>query len=222
MLLGTDAGTTAAGLRLPVVELVPTAEEDRVLGHLGPDVLGDDWGERGEAEAVRRLTARPGLPVVEALLDQRHLAGIGNLWAVETLYLRGVGPWRPVGDVDLPPLLRLARRMMTYALTHPAQVTTGDTRPGRTHWVYGRAGRPCWRCGTPVQVRDATGRPYERETWWCPTCQPGPAPSPAERPWRPGLRRGAPTGYGGPPRDRASGRPAPGREPGRRAAGGRP
>ena len=122
------------------------------------------------------------------------MAGIGNLWAVETLFLRGVGPWRPVGGVDAAAALRLARRMMSYALTHPGQVTTGDTRRGRTHWVYGRAGQPCLRCGTPVAVRDATGRPYERETWWCPSCQPGPAPTLAERPWRPGLRRGRPAG----------------------------
>jgi endonuclease VIII len=51
--------------------------------------------------------------------------------------------------------------------------TTGDTRRGRAHWVYGRAGRPCLRCGTPVRFRPATGRPYARETWWCPHCQPG-------------------------------------------------
>ena len=194
VLLVTDAGTTAAGLRLPVVDLLPTAEESRVLGHLGPDVLGDDWADAGAAEAARRLAAVPERPVCEALLDQRNLAGIGNLWAVETLFLRGVGPWRPVGEVDLPPLLRLARRMMTYALSHPGQVTTGDTRRGRTHWVYGRAGEPCLRCGTPVQVRDATGRAYERETWWCPVCQPGPAPTLTDRPWRNGMRRGRPTG----------------------------
>lgn len=197
VVLTTDEGTTAAGLRLPVVELLPTAEESRVLGHLGPDVLGDDWPDGGEAEAVRRLTAEPDRPVVEALLDQRTVAGIGNLWAGETLFLRGASPWAPVGSVEAEPLLRLARRMMTYALTHPAQVTTGDTRRGRTHWVYGRSGQPCLRCGTPVQARDATGRPYERETWWCPACQPGPVPDLAARPWRAGLSRGRPAAQAG-------------------------
>jgi endonuclease VIII len=183
-------GPTAYALRMPVLELVETAHEDRVLGHLGPDLLGPRWDADGhEDEAVRRLAADPARPLVEALLDQRNLAGIGNLWAVETCYLRGVSPWAPVAGVDLRAAVRLARRMMRYALEHPAQVTTGDTRRGHTHWVYGRAGRPCRRCGTPVDHRDAvTGAPYARETWWCPTCQP--FPSLAERPSRPGLRRG--------------------------------
>ena len=187
LVLATD-GPTAYALRMPVLELLRTADEDRVLGHLGPDVLGPTWDED---EAVRRLSADPGRPVVEALLDQKNLAGIGNLWAVETCYLRGVSPWTPVADVDLRAAVRLARRMMRHSLEHPGQVTTGDTRRGRTHWVYGRAERPCRRCGTPVMFRDSvTGTPYSRETWWCPSCQPGPFPSLVERPTRPGLRRG--------------------------------
>ena len=97
LVLRTD-GPTAYALRMPVVELVRTADEDRLLGHLGPDVLGPGWDED---EAVRRLSAEPDRPVVEALLDQRNLAGIGNLWAVETCYLRGVSPWTPVREVDL-------------------------------------------------------------------------------------------------------------------------
>ncbi len=186
LVLQTD-GPTAYALRMPVLELLPTAEEGRVVGHLGPDVLGPDWDED---EAVRRLAADPDRPLVEALLDQRGLAGIGNLWAVETCFLRGVSPWTPVRDVDLRSAVRLAQRMMRHSLDHPGQVTTGDTRRGRTHWVYGRAERPCRRCGTPVAFRDATGGPYSRETWWCPSCQPGPYPSLAARPTRPGLRRG--------------------------------
>lgn len=186
LVLCTD-GPTAYALRMPVLELLPTEREADVVGHLGPDVLGADWDED---EAVRRLAADPDRPVVEALLDQENLAGIGNLWAVETCYLRGHAPWTPVREVDLRSAVRLAQRMMRHSLDHPGQVTTGDTRRGRTHWVYGRAERPCRRCGTPVQFRDAGPGPYERETWWCPSCQPGPAPSTAERPGRPGLRRG--------------------------------
>jgi endonuclease-8 len=184
--LATD-GPTAYALRMPVLELVETAREADVVGHLGPDLLGPSWDEQ---EALRRLAADPERPVVEAVLDQRNLAGIGNLWAVETCFLRGVSPWTPVRDVDLAAFVRLARRMMTHSLDHPGQVTTGDTRRGRTHWVYGRAERPCRRCGTPIGFRDATGAPYARETWWCPRCQPGPFPDLAVRPTRPGLRRG--------------------------------
>ena len=187
LVLQTD-GPTAYALRMPVLELLPTAEEDRVVGHQGPDVLGASWEEE---RAVANLSRDPDRPLVEALLDQRNLAGIGNLWAVEVCFLRGHSPWTPVREVDLHPAVRLARRMMQHSLEHPGQVTTGDTRRGRTHWVYGRAERPCRRCGTPVQFRDSvTGQPYARETWWCPSCQPGPYPSLAERPTRPGLRRG--------------------------------
>ncbi len=187
LVLATD-GPTAYALRMPVLELLPTADEHRVLGHLGPDLLGPDWDED---EAVRRLLSDSERPLVEALLDQRNLAGIGNLWAVETCYLRGHSPWTPVREVDLPATLQLVRRMMRHSLEHPGQVTTGDTRRGRTHWVYGRAERPCRRCGTPVAYRDsAPNAAYARETWWCPRCQPGPYPSLAQRPTRTGLRRG--------------------------------
>jgi len=185
LVLSTD-GPTAYALRMPVLELVETDREHEVVGHLGPDLLGD-WDAD---EAVRRLSADPQRPLVEALLDQRNLAGIGNLWAVETCFLRGASPWTPVADVDLPAALALVRRMMRHSLGHGGMVTTGDTRRGRTHWVYGRAGRPCRRCGTEVQHREAGPGPYARETWWCPSCQPGPFPSLAERPARPGMRRG--------------------------------
>ncbi len=187
LVLETD-GPIAYALRMPVLELVETAREDEVIGHLGPDLLGPAWDED---VAVDRLLRDPERPLVEALLDQRNLAGIGNLWAVETCFLRGHSPWTPVRDVDLRGAVRLARRMMQHSLDHPGQVTTGNTRRGETHWVYGRAERPCRRCSTPVAFRDSiTGKPWSRETWWCPHCQPGPFPSLAERPTRPGFRRG--------------------------------
>jgi endonuclease-8 len=210
--LRTD-GPTAYALRMPVVELLRTADEDQVLGHLGPDVLGPAWNED---EAVRRLSRDPERPLVEALLDQKNLAGIGNLWAVETCYLRGASPWTPVREVDLRAAVRLARRMMLLSLEHPGQVTTGDTRRGRTHWVYGRAERPCRRCGTPVAFRDSVpGSPYGRETWWCPHCQPGPFPSREDRPTRPGLRRGVNEESFGSRTKRMSGRPGYARPGGR-------
>jgi formamidopyrimidine-DNA glycosylase len=116
--------------------------------------------------------ADPARPLVEALLDQRGVSGLGNLWAVELCFLRGRSPWAPVGDVDLPPLLDLAARMLRHSLERgTGMATTGDVRRGRSHWVYGRAGRPCLRCGTPVLFRPATRSPYAREVWWCPACQ---------------------------------------------------
>jgi endonuclease-8 len=165
----------AAGYLLGVVEVLPTAREDRAVGHLGPDLLGPDWDP---AEAVRRLRAEPDRPIGEALLDQRNLAGIGNLYKAEVLFLRGISPWQPVGQAgELEPLVDLAQRLLEANKERTGQVTTGNPARGQETWVYGRAGRPCRRCGTRVQADGYAGRggpAQERVTFWCPACQPGP------------------------------------------------
>lgn len=172
-ILGNDS-VTAVGYRLAIVDLIRTTDEHTVVGHLGPDPLGPDWDED---EAVRRMFADPAPAIGEALLDQRNLSGIGNLYKCEALFLRGVSPWTAVGDVaDLPGLVRLARRLLLANKDHWEQVTTGDKRRGRSTYVYGRQREPCRRCGTPIR-HDKGGRDItERETWWCPNCQPGPMP----------------------------------------------
>ncbi|MFD1546440.1 DNA-formamidopyrimidine glycosylase family protein [Nonomuraea guangzhouensis] len=160
----------AVGVRLGVVDLLKTADEDRVVGHLGPDLLGDDWDPD---EAVRRLRAAPDRAIGEALLDQRNLAGLGTIYRAETLFLRGIWPWRKVGDIeDLDGLVRLAQRLLTANKTHAATVTTGDRRPGGQTWVYGRAGRPCRRCGTRISRGEMGAQPQERLVLWCGDCQP--------------------------------------------------
>jgi endonuclease-8 len=165
----------AVGYRLPVLELIPTAEESRVVGHLGPDLLGPDWDV---AQAVRRLTAEPDRPIGEALLDQRNLAGLGNVYKSELCFLRGVTPWAPAGGIASPErLVALGKRLLEANKARPGHITTGDTRRGRTHWVYGRADRPCLRCGTPVRVGEQGPAGQERVTYWCPSCQKGPAPA---------------------------------------------
>lgn len=171
VLLRFADGPTAHGIDLPVVEYLPTRDERDVVGHLGPDPLRDDWDA---AEAARRLAADPARPLAPALLDQRNLAGLGNLWVNEIAFLRGRSPWTPVGEVDLPPLVELAARALRVSATTPGayQVTTGNPRRGEQHWVAGRAHKPCRRCGTPIRVRAETAT--ERRTWWCPHCQPGP------------------------------------------------
>ena len=159
----------AIGYQLGVVELIRTSEESRVTGHLGPDLLGPDWDR---AEAVRRLSAQPDRPIGEALLDQRNVAGIGNLYATEMLFLRGVNPWRPAGDVaDLDALVELGRRLLEANKDRIGQVTTGVWRRGEETWAYGRADRPCRRCGAKIS-RAVQGNPgEERVRFWCPHCQ---------------------------------------------------
>lgn len=157
----------AVGYQLGVVELIRTNEEPRVTGHLGPDLLGPDWDR---AEAVRRLSAQPDRPIGEALLDQRNLAGIGNVYKAEVLFLRGLSPWQPAGKVaDLGALAELARRLLEANKERFGHITTGSTHRGEEHWVYGRRGKPCRRCGTPVR---SAGQD-DRVTYWCPSCQPG-------------------------------------------------
>ena len=171
---------TAVGYRLKVVEVLPTAEEGMALGHLGPDVLGPDWDA---GEALRRLSAQPARPIADAVMDQRIMAGPGNVYRSEVCFLRGLHPATPVGAVpSLPRLVDLVKRLMEANRTTGNQVTTGDPRPGRRNWVYGRAGRPCRRCGTPVAragppAATAPPTPLEavdvsRPLFWCPSCQP--------------------------------------------------
>jgi endonuclease VIII len=160
----------AVGVKLGMVDLVTTAEEARLVGHLGPDLLGADWDPD---EAVRRLRGAPGRTIGEALLDQRNLAGIGTIYRAETLFLRGIWPWKQVGEIeDLNGLVSLAQRLLDANKEHAGTVTTGDRRPANQTWVYGRAGRPCRRCGTRISRGEMGARPQERLILWCASCQP--------------------------------------------------
>jgi endonuclease VIII len=167
-LILANADWQATGYQLGVVELLRTSAEHRVTGHLGPDLLGPGWDA---AEAVRRLTGDKVRPVGEALLDQRNLAGIGNVYKSEVLFLRGISPWTPAGDVpDLAAVAELARSLLDQNKDRVRRSTTGSGRPGEETWVYGRRGRACRRCGTAIRSQGQ----QDRVTYWCPRCQPGP------------------------------------------------
>jgi endonuclease VIII len=171
VVLHTEAWT-AVGFSLGIVELFPRDEEATVVGHLGPDLLGPDWSAD---EAVRRLSSAPDRAIAEALLDQRNLAGIGNMYKAELCFLAGVNPWLPVGEVpDLTRLVRRAQLVLEANKERVEQSTTGDLRRGRTMWVFRRDKQPCRRCGTTVRVAMQGDELVERATYWCPTCQPAP------------------------------------------------
>lgn len=160
---------SAVGFELGILEVVPTAREADVVGHLGPDLLGADWDAD---EAVRRLARMPDAAVAVALLDQRNLAGLGNEYVAELCFLRGMLPTRPVRETELPRTVDLAHRLIGSNRDRAVRTTTGDTRRGRTSWVYGREGEPCRRCATPIQ-RGRLGRTdlELRDTYFCPHCQ---------------------------------------------------
>jgi endonuclease-8 len=156
----------AVGFALGITEVIGRDEEQDAVGHLGPDLLGPDWDED---EALRRLTAEPLRPIGEALLDQRNLAGVGNMYKAELCFLAGVHPDTPVDRVpDLRRMVRRAKQVLEVNKERVQQATTGDLRRGRQLWVYARGRQPCLRCGTRIAYDENGGRP----SYWCPVCQP--------------------------------------------------
>jgi endonuclease-8 len=175
------AAAVAVCFDCPVAELLTDADlaRSRPLRTLGPDLLSASFDHDAADEAVRRLRALTvpplTMPVGEALLDQRAMAGIGNVVRNEVLFMQGVNPWRPIAELDEDRLRRLvtsARRVLAANVHGGRRVTTGVDRPGASLWVYGRAGRPCRRCGTLIQA--ARQGPLARTTYWCRLCQPSP------------------------------------------------
>lgn len=164
-------GTTravAVGFEIAMVDLVPTADEDELVGHLGPDLLGPDWNA---AEAARRVASDPR-PVHVAILDQRNLAGLGNEYANELLFVRGILPTRPATEVEAPGLVDTASRMIRANRDRSGRTFTGDTRPGQQDWVYRRENKPCRRCGTLIRRSElGATETSERIVFWCPVCQ---------------------------------------------------
>ncbi|KUN69297.1 DNA glycosylase [Streptomyces canus] len=174
-----NADRTAVGYRLPVLELLRTTDEHKAVGHLGPDLLGPDWNPE---TALANLLQDPARPLGEALLDQRNLAGIGNVYKSELCFLLGATPWLPVGALPADraaQLPALAKKLLEVNRDRPVRSTTG--RRGQDLFVYGRAPRPCLRCHASIRVADQGDGSRERPTYWCPTCQTGPAPSPHRR-----------------------------------------
>ena len=157
-----NADRQALGYSLGIVELLRTSEEHKSVGHLGPDLLGDDW----DAEAaVTRLRETSDRSIGEALLDQTRLAGIGTIYRAETLFLSRISPWRKINEVeDLTTLVECARTLLQAGIEDPRKANT-------SRWVYGRSRRPCRRCGTPIRQAQQGPAGQPRIILWCPSCQ---------------------------------------------------
>jgi endonuclease-8 len=178
IVIETDA-FHAVGFTIPVAELTSSQEVDREspLQHIGPDPLAPDFNAD---EAFARIRARTDAEIADALLDQSAIAGIGNVYKSEVLFAAHVDPFTPVplvSDEQIRSLVTIAARLMRMnapsAVAMPytaARRTTGNMDPSAALWVYGRAGKPCRRCGTPIS-RVKQG-PHARSTYWCRRCQP--------------------------------------------------
>jgi endonuclease VIII len=149
----------------PIVELVEARAEGAhpALGRLGPDVMADDLDL---AEVRRRARTRPpDLAIGELLLDQQVVAGIGNIWRCESLFLEHRNPWterQKLTDDDLDALVSTAASLIRRSAKGPAVP--------QQRWVYNRARRPCRRCGTLVEAKRQGEQ--ARTAYWCPSCQP--------------------------------------------------
>jgi endonuclease-8 len=148
------ADSAAIGVRLAMVEMAPTAQESRWVGHLGPDILGDDFDPG--------LSLPRDRPLVAMLLDQRVLAGLGTIWAAETAFELGHSPFTPLGEADASAALETTRRRMLASVE--------GARPRMK--VFERTGQPCRVCGTPIRSGRVGTPPQDRVTYWCPSCQP--------------------------------------------------
>jgi endonuclease-8 len=147
----------------PVLELMTDSRTrfDRRLATLGPDVLAEAFDERRFLELLR--ADDPSRVIGDALLDQRNVAGIGNMWKAEGCFLARISPWRRLDELSDAEALALVREL------RPLMQASADGRRVPRRWVYDRAGLPCRRCDTPIRARGQGDD--NRTTYWCPSCQ---------------------------------------------------
>ena len=159
----------AAGIDLGVLEVLERDNDQEVVAHLGPDLLGEDWNPR---QAADNLAADPGRGLAAALLDQRVMAGVGNVYSNELCFLFGRLPTSTVASLADPHrVVTRARDMLWANRLRPNRTTTGNTARGRQLWVYGRNGQPCRRCGTRIARGEQSDLTGDRVSYWCPSCQ---------------------------------------------------
>ena len=183
IVIGTET-FLAVAFAVPIAEFVlaDLLDRDEAIGQLGPDLLAATFDAD---EAVSRLAANTRPTVAEALLDQRAVAGIGNVYKSELLFLAGVWPFlapRAVTPEQWRRMMRDARALLRMNVVDPREAgvltyrrgrrTTGRSNPAQRLYVYGRHGRPCRRCGTPIQLRHHGE--HNRSTYWCAKCQSSP------------------------------------------------
>jgi endonuclease-8 len=166
------AGTTVVGHRLHILRVLRASQAKRPpdLAGLGPDLTREGYDED---DAVKRFRSLSNRAIADALLVQRAAAGIGNVYKSEVLFLEGIDPRAMLASIPDDVLRQLLRRASALLRKNvrPGPRVTRPSLSGPRLWVYGRGGRPCLRCKTPI-VRFLQGPAPGRSTYFCPQCQP--------------------------------------------------
>jgi len=158
---------------MPVIGAVATEKEPTVIGHLGPDLCAPE--EPDIVALTDCFSADIDRPLAGALLDQRNVAGFGNLYAVEVPFIAGVSPFHPIDRIDrLDVLVDAGVALIRTNAERGPQNTTGRRLQTSHHWIYGRRGKPCPWCSATMQGLGESDTPWGRVTTWCPVCQPVP------------------------------------------------
>ncbi len=155
---------------MPIIGVVATASEQTIVGHLGPDLCTP---EPPDIEAITdRLRSNGDRPLAAALLDQRNVAGFGNVYAVEVPFIAGVSPHQPVDSIDgLDALVAAGSALIRTNMGRSHRNTTGRKLHTTNLWVYGRRRRPCPWCSTTLDGAGERDAPWGRVSTWCPSCQ---------------------------------------------------
>jgi endonuclease-8 len=165
-------GGSLVGEAVPILELVATADEPSLIDHLGPDLCARSGGP-DPAEIVGRMVADPDRPLTGALLDQRNVAGFGNVYGNDVPFIVGVNPFQPVGAVEgLDSLVGIGTALIRVNARLRVQNTTGKRLGTDARWMHGTGRRPCPICGDRLHYRSERDTPWQRSITWCATCQP--------------------------------------------------
>lgn len=160
------------GVEVPILGVLPTSDEHRITDPLGPD-LCDPAGPPAVADIVARLAADAEAPLTGAILDQRNVAGFGNIYANDVPFVTGVSPFQPIGTVDgLGDLVAVGIALIRTNADRGPQNTTGRRLHTDARWVHGVGRRPCPICGTRLEYRSDRSTDWRRSITWCPECQP--------------------------------------------------
>lgn len=163
-------GTTLTGVDIPLLHLISTSNTQDFIGHLGPDLCG----ALDLDVAIDRVTADSDAHLGAALLDQRNVAGFGNVYAVEVPFICGISPMTTVGRIEgLDRLLSIGAALIRTNARLGPQNTTGRKLSTSDQWILGTRRRDCPLCGSTLQRRSGSASPWNRRTIWCERCQKG-------------------------------------------------